>query len=95
MPQLTSELSIMTQEDILVLALQDLSELQCMYMIIVSDISRLIPSRNFDIDVIYSGTFQITVAGRVLQPNVLFVLEIRRSIATKVFVIAIAVTDCE
>ncbi|KAJ7447547.1 hypothetical protein B0H11DRAFT_2202731 [Mycena galericulata] len=44
---------------------------------------------NFDIDVIRSGPFQ-TTAGVF---NVLFVFEIRRSIATKIFVMAIAVTD--
>ncbi|KAJ7461410.1 hypothetical protein B0H11DRAFT_2057027, partial [Mycena galericulata] len=47
---------------------------------------------NFDINVIYSKPFQIT-AGDVRLSNVLFVFEIRRSIATKVFVMAIAVTD--
>ncbi|KAJ7801263.1 hypothetical protein B0H13DRAFT_2498719 [Mycena leptocephala] len=84
-------LSITTQEDILLLALQDRSELQC--MIIVSDISQsLIHSRNFDIDLIYSP---ITAGhGRLPRlPNILFVLKIRRSMATKIFVVAVAATD--
>ncbi|KAK7045008.1 hypothetical protein R3P38DRAFT_2508435 [Favolaschia claudopus] len=48
---------------------------------------------NFDIQIVYSGSFTTVPQGEIATPNVLFVLEIRRSMATKVFVLAIAVTD--
>jgi hypothetical protein len=86
------KLWIMILEGILALALEDLSELQC--MLILSAESRLIPGRNFELDVIYSETFRPDDEGGK-PPYVVFVMEIRRSMATKVFVIAIAITDCE
>jgi hypothetical protein len=90
-----SEFKIVTQEDNFPFAFRNLSEMLCnvspTFHIKKSD--QLFPlNRNFDIDVIYNQAFQTPNLN--MLPNIVFIMEIKRSFATKLFVIAIAITDC-
>jgi hypothetical protein len=56
--------------------------------------SPITPHRNIDIAVIYSTIFESTPPDSTKRENVLFVIEIKRSLATKLFVLATVATDC-
>ena len=86
---------IITQEDNLPFAFRNHLEMLCKtsHQTLWQIVSHRVPmNRNFDIDVIYNQAFQAPNMNSL--PNVVFVMEIKRSTATKLFVIAIAITDC-